>query len=529
MTTIADYVRIGALTTPKRTALVSLPERKTISYRELDDRSDRLAAATIAHGLCPGDRVGCWMTTSVSYVEIYLAAAKAGLVIVPVNERYTVAEATHIVQDADIRALFFGPGQAEAAAELPLASDNAWRICSGPPSEGITPLEELYRSGGGAGLPSVSPEAVFGIVYTSGTTGVPKGATLTHASVVATHHANAVAYRLATRGTAVYGASMSFTGTVLGQLLTHLYTGSTIIMTGTSEPEAILRAAQTYGANFAGMPPPLIPEFTEALSRSRDGVPMLRSLLQSGGKVPLDSVARLNELLTGRLVLAWGMTEISGGAAAASTEADMRAALAGDTRILASVGRPVPGCAVQTCPLPTPDAGQDEAAHELRIRSDALMSGYWNLPDETARAIRDGWYYSGDLGTVDEDGYVYILERRTDLIVSGGANVYPSEIENVIAAMPEVQECAAVGLPHPRWGQSVTAIIVVRPGARLHPQEVLDYCRARLAGYKKPTTVLFASALPRTVSGKIQRSQVRDRAEAGKYTLGLATDTTKAR
>lgn len=527
MTTIGDYVRVGALTAPRHPALVSVPEKKIVSYRELDDRSDRLAAAAIAHGLRPGDRIGCWMTTSVAYVEIYLAAAKAGLVIVPVNERYTVAEATHIVQDADIRAIFFDPGQASAAAELPLAGD-AWRVCSGAAPGGVTPLEELYKSGVSTRLPAVAREAVFGIVYTSGTTGVPKGAMLTHASVMATHQANAVAYRLVVRGTAVYGASMSFTGTVLGQLLAHLYTGSTIIMTGATEPEAILRAAQTYDANFAGVPPPLIPEFTEALTRSRAGLPMLRSLLQSGGRVPPDSIARLNELLTGRLVLAWGMTEISGGAAAASTEADMRAALAGDTRILASVGRPVPGCVVQTSPLPQLDADHVEDTHELRIRSDALMSGYWNLPGETMRAIRDGWYYSGDLGTVDEDGYVYIVDRRTDLIVSGGANVYPSEVENVIAAMPEVQDCAAVGLPHPRWGQSVTAIIVVRPGARLHPQDVLDYCRARLAGYKKPTAVLLASGLPRTASGKIQRSLIRDRAAAGEYELGYTSGKTKA-
>lgn len=514
MSTLADYARIGALTTPDRPAIVSILEGKEVSYRELNERSDRLAAAAIAQGLRPGDRLGCWMTTSIAYVETYLAAAKAGLVIVPINERYTVAEATHIVEDAGVRALFFTADKADQAAELPLPSD-AWRVCAGAQApRGLVALEDLYASGGHAARPVVRPHDAFGIVYTSGTTGVPKGATLTHESVMASNRACAVSYRLMPRGTAIYGASMSFTGTVLGQIFAHLYTCSTVVMTGTSEPEVILRAIQDRNATFAGMPPPLVPEFADALARSNSRLPSLRSLLQSGGKVPLGAVAQLNELLNGRLVLAWGMTEISGGAAAASTEADMRAALQGHDRLLSTVGRPVPGCIVESVPDREAD---DEGVHELRIRTDGLMDGYWNRPDDTARAIRDGWYYSGDLGQIDEDGYVSIVERRTDLIVSGGANVYPSEIERVLAELPAVERSAVVGVPHDRWGQSVTAVIKVRSGWRLDSNEVLEHCRTRLAGYKKPTAVLFADEIPATVGGKVQRARVRALARSGHY------------
>jgi acyl-CoA synthetase (AMP-forming)/AMP-acid ligase II len=516
MTTLADYARIGALTTPNSAALVSIQENRSLSYRDLDERSDRLAAAAIAQGLQPGDRLGCWMTTSIAYVETYLAAAKAGLVIVPINERYTVTEATHIVEDAGIRALFFAAEKADQAAELPLPRD-AWRVCAGADvPRGLVALDDLYTSGGRVPGPLTRPQDTFGIVYTSGTTGVPKGATLTHHSVMASNRACAVSYRLMPRGTAIYGASMSFTGTVLGQIFAHLYTCSTIIMTGTSEPEVILRAIRERNATFAGMPPPLIPEFAGALARSNSRLPSLRSLLQSGGKVPLEAVTQLNELLGGRLILAWGMTEISGGAAAASTEADMRAALGGDTRILGTVGRPVPGCVVETVRDAELDTDHEDV-YELRIRTDGLMAGYWNRPEDTARAVHDGWYYSGDLGRIDDDGYVSIVDRRTDLIVSGGANVYPSEIERIIAELPAVEQSAVVGLPHDRWGQSVTAVIKVRLGWKLDAQDVLDHCRTRLAGYKKPTAVLFADALPATVGGKIQRARVRALAEAGRY------------
>jgi fatty-acyl-CoA synthase len=511
--TIADYVRFAAAAHPSRHAVVSLSQGRVVTYAELNDDSDRLAAAMLHRGLAHGDRIACWLSTSVTYLELYLAAAKAGLVIVPINERLSVPEVRHIISDSGSRALFFQATLAEAVDALDTGSD-LWLVSSDPVElSRATVVAEMYRATPAPHLASVSAQSPLVIAYTSGTTGQPKGAILSHSGIVAMNRSNAIAYRLPVRGVGVYGASMSFTGTVLGQILTLLYTGGTVVLVGESDPDLILHAIEEYRANFAAMPPPLIADFAEICARRGAALPDLCGLLQSGGKAPLDALASLNDLLQGRLVLAWGMTEISGGAAAATTKDDMLRALSGDHRLLASVGKAVPGYSVRTALAESaqeqPDLSQDDGS-ELLIATDSIMAGYWNRPDETDRAVREGWYHSGDLGVIDEEGFIFIKDRRTDLIVSGGANVYPSEVERVLLEVPGIRDCAIVGVPHPHWGQSVTAVVVADPGAGLTSGTVIDYCRGRIASYKKPTAVLFVEELPRTVGGKLQRYKIRE-------------------
>jgi acyl-CoA synthetase (AMP-forming)/AMP-acid ligase II len=513
--TVADHVRVHAARTPWLAAVVSLPEHRTLTYRELDTASLRRADRFAAEGLAVGQRVGVWMHSSIAYLEMYLALARAGLVIVPVNERYAGVEADHILVDADVSLLVVDDVTAPLVDGLSLPR-NLVRYSGPDSSHGLRPVGGASAAGPAGPEPALSPDWPMGIVYTSGTTGRPKGAVLSHRSVVATNRSNALAYRLTERGIAVYGASMSFAGTVLGQILSHLYVGSTIVMTGTADPDLICGVALEHSASFVGMPPPLIEGFTAALNAGSTRLPALRTLLQSGGKVPPATLAELNAMLTGRLVLAWGMTEISGAAATATTRADMTGALAGRTDILDTVGRPVPGCSVRLGPPPDTSAADDPAG-ELVVRTRTLMDGYWRDDDATARAIRAGWYHTGDLGTVSSDGFVTVVDRRTDLVVSGGANIYPQEIEDVGRSLAGVRECAAVGLRHERWGQSLALVVVPESGSALTREMVQTHFRARLADFKKPTRVFLADALPRTIGGKVRRAAVRRAAEAGVY------------
>jgi acyl-CoA synthetase (AMP-forming)/AMP-acid ligase II len=204
------------------------------------------------------------------------------------------------------------------------------------------------------------------------------------------------------------------------------------------------------------------------------------------------------------------MTENSGGLATATCVGDALPPHGGRDR-LGSIGRPVAGVDVRVIDEAGTDIPVDgESVGELIFRSPALMTGYWRNPDATAAAIRNGWYHSGDLGSVDADGYLWLHERRSDLIVSGGMNVYPLEVEEVITRVPGVQACAVVGLPDERWGQAVAAAVVVEPGMTVTEEQILDVCRTYLASFKKPTRVAFVNDLPMTASMKVSRSRVRD-------------------
>jgi acyl-CoA synthetase (AMP-forming)/AMP-acid ligase II len=517
---IGEYVDVAARRSPRQPAVISLPEAATVTYGELASRSSRLAHALLAHGLRRGDRVACWLGTSLAYFDLYAAIAKAGLVIVPVNDRFTTAEARHIVEDASPAALCFDASTAGRVIELGVGTgDGVWLVeVGGGRTTAATPFEDLLAAPGSSEPPGPLPapglEAPFLIGYTSGTTGLPKGAVLTHGSVLAINRSNAIAYRLGLGSVGIFSGSMSFTATVPAFLLTHQYVGGTVVVTGTRDPERVADAVAAHAGNYLAVPPPLVREYAEVFGRRRDALASLVSVLQSAGPADPADLAELDDALDGRLLLGWGMTELSGGLATVTAWPDMRracgpGATAADRAVLATVGRAVPGTSVRV----EDDDGAELAADgitvgELAVRSPALMAGYWRRPDATAAAVRDGWYRTGDVGRIDPDGHVTLLDRRADLIVSGGMNVYPSEVERVLRTVPGVADCAVVAVPHPRWGRAVAAAVVAAPGAELTEDAVVAACREQLASYKKPTRLVFVDRLPRTVGDKVHRPSV---------------------
>jgi acyl-CoA synthetase (AMP-forming)/AMP-acid ligase II len=256
---------------------------------------------------------------------------------------------------------------------------------------------------------------------------------------------------------------------------------------------------------------PRIEEVAEALERHPKAWANLRSVMHSASRARPDQLALLTRVVGPRLVEGWGMTEDSGGLMTATLGHEMLDAEQDDHWSYRTAGLPALDTEVRVVDEEGHDLPHDGVTiGELWFRSPALFTGYWNRPDATAAAFVDGWFRTGDLGAIDSAGYVFVSERRTDLIVSGGANVYPSEVEDVIAAVPGVLEVAVVGAAHDRWGQTVVAV-VVREGLD-HPTEeqVLEACRIHLAGYKKPTRVHFTETLPRTPSQKISRAAVRE-------------------
>ena len=492
---IGDYLARARATAPARTAVVSVPEGRALTYAELDEVTDRVGSALLGLGLGPGHRLACWLRTGLPYLELYLAAAKVGVVVVPVNERFLAADS------------------AFAAAVEQLGLDGGVRLVEvgGAEIPGALPYERLREGAAGRPGPPPGVDDLVLLGYTSGTTGFPKGAEITHRGLLNINRSNALAYRLPMASVGLYTGSMSFTATVPAFLLTHLFLAGTVVLGGSREPEVVTAQVAEHGANYLSVPPPMVDEYAAAFRRHPDRIRTLSSVLQGAGKVPADKLLGLNESLSGRLVLGWGMTENSGGLATATSARDHARALAGEPELLETVGTAVPGTVVRAVGPDGAELPRDgTSVGELTIEGPALMAGYWRNEAATARALRGGAYHSGDLGTVDADGYVRIVDRRDDLIVSGGMNVYPSEVERVLRDLAGVADVAVVGVPHERWGQAVVAAVVPSTRSpRLGEDDVVAYCRSTLAGFKKPVRVLLVPELPRTVAGKVARPEVR--------------------
>jgi acyl-CoA synthetase (AMP-forming)/AMP-acid ligase II len=490
---VADWARA----TPDRVALAE-PDGRRRTYAELDSRADRLAQGLLAQGLAPDDRVAIWLGNRIEHLETYLACAKAGLVVVPVNIRFTAEEARFVLEDSGARALVHQGSVAPHVEALGLLGE--LRLCLDVDGAG-EPFERFVAAGSPMPPTAPDPDALLVIGYTSGTTGFPKGAELTHRSITHLGLTNALSCRYSLGSTQVFGLSLSFTATIPAHVLPHLAVGGTTVLLPHWDTERVVAAIAEHRADFLILPGPSIPEFAAAAERDPASVASLRSVLHSASKAPPEQLEHLVDVIGPRLVEGWGMTENSGGLLTATTERDYVERRPG---IFASVGRAVPGTTVRI----TDEAGEPlphdgTTVGQLVAASGSVARGYWRRPDVTEATFGGSWYRTGDLGTVDPHGYVSIMDRRSDLIVSGGMNVYPSEIERVLAGIDGVVECAVVGAPHPRWGQTPVAFVVA-PGRT--SQEILQRCRRSLAGYKLPSRVVLCQALPRNASGKIVRT-----------------------
>jgi fatty-acyl-CoA synthase len=481
------------------------------TYGEVESRTNKLANALLGAGLTKGDRVATWLTDSVEYLELYIAVAKAGLCMVPINTLYTASEATFMLDDAQARALFFDAATAGAAAEALAQVDVRTTVAVGAGAgPAVHEFETFLGEGADGAPPPPGEDDVLMIGYTSGTTGHPKGALLTHRAIKNIARMNSVSYRQPQHAVCLYSGSMSFVATIAGWVGTFLWLGGTIVVMGPWELDELFDTVEREQATFVYVPSPRVREFALAAEARPTSLSTLTGILHSASKVERADLEFLAKAVDGRLVEGLGMTENSGGLVTATTREEMRGNAETDD-IFASVGRPAVDCEIMLSGPHGEELPWDgKTIGELCFRTPALLDGYWGNPEATAAAFTEGWWHSGDLGMIDPAGYVYVVDRRNDLIVSGGMNVYPSEVERVISEMPEVREVKVVGAPHERWGQTVVACVITAPGETLTEDDVIAHCKKRMASFKKPTTVLFMEDLPRTASQKVKTGELRN-------------------
>ena len=471
-----------------------------ISYRELADRVAQVASALVERGVRAGDRIAFLSRNLPEYYVLLLGAGVVGAVIVPVNWRLAPREVEYILGDSGAVLLFAGRGFVETGRDL------ADRL---PALREVVDMDRFadWHNGASAPIPPAgSPDDVVAQIYTSGTTGHPKGAMLTHRALLAFRSLPVEAQPVWNRWTdddvsLIVTPQFHISGTGFG--LQTLCAGATGLVMQDFDPDAVLRAIERDGLSKIFTVPAAI-QMLLRHPRSRDiDYSRIRTMIYGASPIPLHLLREAMDVFRCGFVQQYGMTEMCGTICALPPEDHDPQ---GNER-MRSAGKPLDGVAVRILGPDGHDLPVGEVG-EVAIRSVTCMAGYWNLPEATAEAMTpDCFLLSGDAGYLDADGYLFVVDRVKDMIVSGGENVYPAEVEAVLRNHPAIADVAVIGVPDERWGEAVKAVVVAK--GPVDTAEIIGWAREQLAGYKLPKSIDVVEALPRNAGGKVLRRELR--------------------
>ena len=472
-----------------------------ITFGALEQRVNRLARQLVGRGIAPGERVATYLPNSIAHVAAQLAVLRVGAAWVGINRRLAPPEVAFMLEHGGVRfVLSDGDGldPASTGSTVETILDVSGRDRT---------LERLLETESVAPLPrSPTERDVARLRYTSGTTGRPKAAVLTHGCALASlRNLLAELHELGSADTVAHVAPLTHASEAL--LAPAFWRGARSILCRDFEPAAFRELIHRESVTTLFLVPTMIASLLEAAGNP-DAFASLRTVVYGGAPIADDVLVRALEILGPVLLQIYGLSECPFPITTLRKEDHLEPARRG------SCGLPTAQSEVQVLdgegrPLPSGEVGT------IAVRGPQLMREYWCDPEATAAALVDGWLRTGDLGRVDDAGFLTLVDRSDDVIISGGFNVYPREVEVVLEAHPAVAEAAVVGIPHPRWGRGVAAWVVCRPSASARERELIDFCRTRLAGYKKPLQITFVEALPKSSTGKLLRRQLRVTNEEG--------------
>ena len=546
--TLGDFFDAMATRQPEHLALVSVHQGLRYSYAELQTQSSQLASALLQLGLVTGDRVGIWSHNNAQWLLMQLATAKVGLILVNINPAYRVAELDYALNKVGCKALVTmaryktsdyigmlrelapelkgGAANALQIARLPQLKSIVWIDAPGDADEpGMTRFSSLLASGD-ANDPRVPLIAAalkatdaINIQFTSGTTGFPKGATLTHRNILNNGFFIGQAMQLTPLDSLCVPVPLYHCfGMVLGNLacITH---GATIVYPSDGfDPLSVLQTVQDEKCTaLHGVPTMFIAELDHPRFKEFD-LSSLRTGIMAGSPCPTEVMKRVVEQMNLReITIAYGMTETSPVSCQSATSAPL-------AKRVSTVGLVQPHIDIKIIDPETGAVVARGEPGEFCTRGYSVMQGYWGDLDKTREAIdADGWMHTGDLATMDSEGYVNIVGRIKDMVIRGGENIYPREIEEYLYRHAAVQDVQVVGLPDKKYGEELCAWIIIKPGHVLTEQDIRDFCKGQIAHYKVPRYIELVTEFPMTVTGKIQKFKIR---EAMKIQLGLVDEKT---
>lgn len=494
MANLAQNLLSSAARVPDRPAIIFDDVRLT--FADLDAATARMAGHLTGAGLQPGDRVALMLPNVPAFAVIYYGVLRAGGVVVPMNPLLKVREIEHYLGDSGATMIFAMPGEAQAGAA---ATGAAFVAVEGADAIDLRGL--IGDAGAVTAVADRDDQDTAVILYTSGTTGKPKGAELTHANLQTNQATTGETLLKLTENDVVMGCLPLFHvfGMTCG-LNAAVATGAALTLIPRFDPSAVLDViARDRVTVFEGVPTMYAAILAAAAGRDTD-LSSLRTSVSGGSSLPVEVLRRFEKAFDCMILEGYGLSETSPVASFNHPDTERKAG---------SIGYAVRGCEMAVMDESDAEVPVGEIG-EIVIRGENIMRGYWNNTEATSAAIRDSWFHSGDLGRRDEDGYFYIVDRKKDMIIRGGMNVYPREVEEVLYEHPAVAEAAVVGVPDPLLGEEIAAFVVLAAGASAEPDEFSQFVKDRLAAYKYPRRVTLIDALPKTATGKILKRELRD-------------------
>ncbi len=481
----------------------------SMSYGEVDAIANQLGNCFLELGVEVGQRVAVLGENSIQHCLLFMAASKVGAVAVPLNYRLAPAELAFIVEDSNTRVLLVLDGMEAALAALrPQLPADIAIITSGQ-------ADSLHWEDLLARLPRTSPSVEvdrddpFIQLYTSGTTGNPKGVVTSHFNILQLTMMNIIATpRRPHAGSAGIVCAPLFHIGGAGSVVAGIYNGQHTLLHRVFDPVQLLNDMETYPVTSIFMVPAMIMAVLQVPGVEQRDFSKLETVFYGASPISETVLRRAIEVFQCEFVQMYGMTETTGTVVNLSP-GDHRRALAGKPELLRSCGRPSVGVEIRIMDSAGKEVSTGEVG-EIWVKSDTNMLGYYNLPEATAANLTDGWVHTGDAGYLDDEGYLYLKDRIKDMVVSGGENIYPVEVENTLAKLEAVADVAVIGVPDEKFGEALLAFVVTKPGMSLAVEEMIEFCRDKIAGYKIPRRLEIVSELPRNPSGKILKKVLRE-------------------
>ena len=494
----------------KSCGIATIFESRRRTWREMGDRVSRLAAALRSQGLGRGDRIAVLMPNQDRYIECYLAASWAGAAIVPLNKRWSIQETADALTDCGANLLVVDSAFASAGTTLAANAAGSVKLIyadDGAVPDGMLAFEALIAASAPMPDAMAAPDDLAAIFYTGGTTGRSKGVMLSHRNITAN------AFNLLAEGllgeTAVYlhAAPMFHLANASGMYSMFLSGGTSVVIKAFT-PEAVFDAIERHKVTETILVPTMVQMIADHPEVRLRDLSSVKQILYGGSPISEAVLERASSVLPGAaFIQAYAQSELSPVATILHPHAHVGAGRArGRHR---SGGRATFGIEIRIVDESDREVPRDTVG-QICARGDVVMMGYWNRPDETAKAIVDGWMHTGDAGYMAEDGFVYLVDRVKDMIISGGENIYSIEVENVLAHHPAVAQCAVIGVPNETWGEAVHAVVMRKPGAKADPVDIIAFCKERIAHYKCPRSVeIRDEPLPMSGPGKILKRDLR--------------------
>ncbi|SHI86241.1 Acyl-CoA synthetase (AMP-forming)/AMP-acid ligase II [Desulfatibacillum alkenivorans DSM 16219] len=505
MYTLGDIPRKGALLYPELEAVVF--EDIRLTYQQLEERVNRLANALTGLGVKQGDKVGVIGENSAAFLQLYFAAAKIGAVTAPLNFRLSDPEIVHIVNDSEAMILFAGESYEERVYALmnQMPGVKIFVTLEKRVQE-ITYAEDLIQTAPSTEpLVDVDENDLAVLMYTGGTTGLPKGVMLSHRNILTGVISANLQYPIAPGEATCFVLPLFHVS--FWPAFCFLLAGGKVAINRKPDLNEILRIIQDEKCQHMNAVPTIYGWLLQFANVDAYDLSSLRLLSYAGSPFPPEVLKQCMKKFKADFAQGYGATETAGGAVTGLSPEEHILEGPG-SELLVSAGKPSLCAQVRITDeegrvLPPGEIG------EISAKGKHVMRGYWKNPELTAKVLKDGWYHTGDMGRMNEQGHLFLVDRKADMIVTGGENVYPKEVEDVLYAHPAVLECAVVSAPDARWGERVQAVVVLKPDQTATPEELIEHCKAYLGGYKCPKDIAFWDAVPKTPVGKILRKDVK--------------------